>query len=57
MRMGKRKRRRGGGGVGRYALAPLCPRTDVFEPILTTVSPVIVPAQVNVYHMISNIDH
>ena len=32
----------------RYALAPLCPRTDVFEPILTTVSPVIVPAQENV---------
>ena len=41
----------------KYALAPLCPRTDVFEPILTTVSPVIVPAQANVYHIISNIDH
>ena len=41
----------------RYALAPLCPRTDVFEPILTTVSPVIVPAQANVYHIINNIDH
>ena len=32
----------------KYVLAPLCPRTDVFEPILTTVSPVIVPAQANV---------
>ena len=44
-------------GGGRYALAPLCPRTDVFEPILTTVSPVIVPAQGEVYCQHCCIDH